>query len=95
MSAFLSVDLLTDFAAFCLTDYIDWRYILSWFVFSTQLVNCCPLPPSQCTVYCTGTYKIASQPQTKMTSKDDIKKLVSLCSFVHGKNGSIPILTVT
>ncbi len=42
MSAFLSVDLLTDFAAFCLTDFIDWRYIHSWFVFSTQFVNCCP-----------------------------------------------------
>ncbi len=42
MSAFLSVDLLTDFAAFCLTDFLDWRYIHSWFVFSTQLVNCCP-----------------------------------------------------
>ncbi len=42
MSAFLSVDLLTDFAAFCLTDFIDWRYTHSWFVFSTQLVNCCP-----------------------------------------------------
>jgi hypothetical protein len=42
MSAFLSVDLLTDFAAFCLTDFIDWRYIHSWSVFSTQLVNCFP-----------------------------------------------------
>ncbi len=42
MSAFLSVDLLTDFVAFCLTDFIDWRYIHSWFAFSTQLVNCCP-----------------------------------------------------
>jgi hypothetical protein len=42
MSAFLSVDLLTDFAAFCLTDFIDRRYIHSWFVFSTQLENCCP-----------------------------------------------------
>jgi hypothetical protein len=42
MSAFLSVDLLTDFSAFCLTDFIDWRYTHSWFVFSTQLVNCCP-----------------------------------------------------
>ena len=42
MSAFLSVDLLTDFAAFCLTDFIDWRYSHSWFVFSTQLVSCCP-----------------------------------------------------
>jgi hypothetical protein len=42
MSAFLSVDLLTDFAAFCLIDFIDWRYIYSWFVVSTQFVNCCP-----------------------------------------------------
>jgi hypothetical protein len=42
MSAFLLVDLLTDFAAFCLTDFIDWRYIHSWLEFSTQLVNCCP-----------------------------------------------------
>ncbi len=133
MSAFLSVVLLTDFAAFCLTDFMDWRYIHSWFVFSTQLVNycphgrrnytllvyCCPSivpslwppspsPPSRCTVYtdsvwlwgiggvlkCTvdhilqefytlflsrfRTYKIASSPLTKMTSKDDIKGLVSL-----------------
>ena len=30
------------------------------------------------------TYKIALPPQTKMTSKDDIKGLVSLSSFVHG-----------
>jgi hypothetical protein len=43
MSSFLSVDLLTEFAASSLTDFIDWRYIHSWFVFSTQLVNCCPL----------------------------------------------------
>ncbi len=40
-SAFLTVDLLTDFAALCLTDFIDWRYTHPWFVFSTQLVNCC------------------------------------------------------
>ncbi len=135
MSAFLSVDLLTDFAAFWLTDFIDWRYIHSWFVVSTQLVNCCPhgrrnysilylctvapllyllsdlLPPppsSQCTE-CTDSlwlwggggvlkctvghilqefstlflarfriYKFALPPLTKMTSKDDIKGLVSL-----------------
>jgi hypothetical protein len=29
MSAFLKIDLLTDFTAFCLTDFIDWRYIHS------------------------------------------------------------------
>ena len=133
MSAFLSVDLLTDFAAFCLTDFIDWIYIHSWIVFSTQLVNCCPhgkrnytllvyCCPSTCTFSLTSfplppfpmysiyrqcvteggwggwkctvdhilqefytlfltrfrTYKIASPPLTKMTSKDDIEGLVSL-----------------
>ncbi len=53
MSAFLSVDLLTDFAAFCLTDFIDWRYTHSWFVFSTQLVNCCPpMHEGTILVYC-------------------------------------------
>ena len=124
---------LTDFAAFCLTDFLDWRYTHLWLVFSTLLVNCCPpwmgrnytcvllgvaplldllseiLPPPplpnvqyirtmcdcvgggmKCTVdhflqefytlFLTSfrTYKIASPPQTKMTSKDDIKGLVSL-----------------
>jgi hypothetical protein len=134
MSAFLSVDLLTDFAAFCLTDFIDWRYIHSWSVFSTQIVNCCPhgqsnytcvLLPLYCTfsltsspplpnvqymqtvcdcgggdvkMYC-GPYSagvlqsVSDQIQNlqncfttpnKMTSKDDIKGLVSLSSFVHG-----------
>ncbi len=39
---FFKNDLLTDFAALCLTDFIDWRWIHSWLVFSTQLVNCCP-----------------------------------------------------
>ncbi len=39
---FYKIDLLTDFAAVCLTDFIDWRYIHSWLVFSTQLVICCP-----------------------------------------------------
>jgi hypothetical protein len=29
MSAFLKIDLLTDFVAFCLIDFIDWRYIHS------------------------------------------------------------------
>jgi hypothetical protein len=75
MSAFLSVDLLTDFAAFCLTDFIDWRYIHSWFVYSTQLVNCCShgqrnytclLLPST-----VGTFSLTSSPlppsQTKCT----------------------------
>ncbi len=135
MSAFLSVDLLTDFAAFCLTDFIDWRYIHSWFVFFDPACELLPpwtkeiylctvapllyllsdlLPPPPFPMYsilytdsvwlwgggmgvvlkCTvdhilqefytqfltrfRTYKIASPPQTKMTSKDDIEGLGSL-----------------
>ncbi len=39
---FFKIDLLTDFAALCLTDFIGWICIHSWLVFSTQLVNCCP-----------------------------------------------------
>ncbi len=45
MSGFLKIDLLSDYVALCLTDFtdfIDWRYIHSWLVFSTHLVNCCP-----------------------------------------------------
>ena len=65
MSAFLSVDLLTDFAAFCLKDFIDWRYIHSWFVFSTQLGSCCPHVPRTYTclllpLYCT--FSLTSSP---------------------------------
>jgi hypothetical protein len=29
MSLFFKIDLLTEFAALCLTDFIDWRYIHS------------------------------------------------------------------
>ncbi len=71
MSAFLSVDLLTDFAAFCLTDFIDWRYIHSRFVFSTQLVNCCPHGRRNYTcvllpLYCT--FSLTSSPPFPMYS---------------------------
>jgi hypothetical protein len=45
----LKVDLLMDSAALYLTYFIDWRYIHSWLVFSTQLVNWCPHGWSNCT----------------------------------------------
>jgi hypothetical protein len=137
---FFKIDLLTDFAALCLTDFIEWRYTHSWLVFSTQLVNCCPhgrrnytcvllplyllsdLPPSpsqiRCKVYtdnvwlwgggvelCCRPYSagvlnsVSDQIQNlqncfttpnKMTSKDDIKGLVSLkflCPWVRETQG--------
>jgi hypothetical protein len=117
--------------------FIDWRYIHSWLVFSTQLVNCFPMDEETILVYCCPstfsltspplpppqskrqysinrqcvavgggsrwvlscvvdhilqeyytlfltrfrTYTFASLPQTKMTSKDDIRGLVSLKFF--------------
>jgi hypothetical protein len=45
MSAFLSVDLLTDFAAFCLKDLIDWRYIHSQVGIFDPAAACEMLPP--------------------------------------------------
>ncbi len=72
MSAFLWVDLLTDFAAFCLTDFIDWRYIHSWFVFSTQLVKCCPHGRRNSTcvllpLYCTFSLTSSLSPPSQCT----------------------------
>jgi hypothetical protein len=42
MSAFLYHWPVNGLCRMCSTDFIDWRYIHSWLVFSTQLVNCCP-----------------------------------------------------
>jgi hypothetical protein len=67
---FFKIDLLTDFAAMCLTDFIDWRYIHSWLP-----VNCCPHGGGGCCIDSLSDQiqnKFASPPQTKMTSKDDI-----------------------
>ncbi len=35
-----------------LPDFIGWRYIHSWLVFSIQLVNCCPMDEGTILVYC-------------------------------------------
>jgi hypothetical protein len=133
---FFKIGLLTDFAALCFTDFIDWRYIHSvvcifdpaWTVApmeeGTILVNCYPSsfsltsPPSplpklknllysiyrQC-VWLGGDVELCCRPYAavvlhsvsgqiqslqncyttpkQITSKDDIKGLVSLSSFVH------------
>jgi hypothetical protein len=76
---FFKIDLLTDFAA----DFIDWRYIHSWLVFSTQLVNCCLVDyilQELYTLFLTKlrTYIITSPSHAKMTSKYVRQGLVSL-----------------
>ncbi len=50
---FFKIDLLTDFAALWLTDFIDLRFIHSWLVFSTQPVNCCPTDEGTIQYLCT------------------------------------------
>ncbi len=74
---FFKIDLLTDFAALCLTGFIDWRYIhsYSWLVFSTQLVSCCPHGRRNytCVLYCCpSTFSLTSPPsQSKCTVNTD------------------------
>jgi hypothetical protein len=72
---FFKIDLLTDFAALCLTEFIDWRYIHSWMVFSTQLVNCCPhgRRSYRCVLLPLYTFSLTSPPpsQTKCTVYTD------------------------
>jgi hypothetical protein len=79
MSAFFKIyllNLLTDFAALCLTDFIDWRYIHSWVVFSTQLkLNCCPYGRRNFTCVLLPLYLLSDLPpppsQTKCTVYTD------------------------
>ncbi len=71
---FFKIDLFTDFAALCLTDFIDWRYIHSWLVFSTQLVNCCPHGRRNYTCVLLSLYLLSDlppPPQTKCTEYSD------------------------
>jgi hypothetical protein len=59
---FFIIDLLTDFAALCLTDFIDWRIIHPWLVFLTQLVNCFPNAPSNYTCVLLPLYLLSDLP---------------------------------
>ncbi len=73
MSAFLLVDLVTDISAFCLTDFIDWRYIHSWMIFF-QLVNCCPHGRRKYTCVLLplySTFSLTSSPLLKETVQYD------------------------
>jgi hypothetical protein len=64
-----------DFAALFLTDFIDWRYIHSWLVSSTQLVNCCPQGRRNYTCVLLPLYLLSDSPpplsQTKCTVYTD------------------------
>ncbi len=90
---FFKIDLLTEFAALCLTDFIDWRYIHSLVatVFSTQLVNCCPHGRRYYTCVLLPLYLLSDLPpsppppsQTKCTVYTD-----SVCVWGVGANCAV------
>jgi hypothetical protein len=62
-----------DFAALCLTDFIDWRYIHSWLLFSTQIVNYCHHGRRNYTCVLLSLYLLSDLPpsQTKWTVYTD------------------------
>jgi hypothetical protein len=49
---FYKIDLWTNFAALCLTDFIDWRYIHSWLVFCPSLCTVAPMDEGTILLYC-------------------------------------------
>jgi hypothetical protein len=50
---FFKIDLLTDFAALCLTDFIDWRYnLLIGLYFQPSLWTVAPMEEGTILVYC-------------------------------------------
>ncbi len=72
MSAFFLIDLLTDIATLCLTDFIDWKYIHSLVgIFDPA---CKLLPPWTKELYlCPSIFSLTSSPpsQTKCTVYTD------------------------
>ncbi len=90
---FFKIDLLTDFAAWCLTDFIDWRSIHSWLVFSTQLVNCCPMDEGSILLYCCPSTRVSFETsfyskQTKLEPK--LVSALSEKNLCFGCLASIP-----
>jgi hypothetical protein len=61
---FFKIDLLTDFAALCLTDFIDWRYIHSVVcIFRPSLWTVAPMDKGTIFVYCCpSSFSLTSHP---------------------------------
>jgi hypothetical protein len=51
----------------CLTYFIDWKYIHSWLVFLTLLVNCCPHERRNYTCVLLPLYLLSDLPPTVYT----------------------------
>jgi hypothetical protein len=81
MSAFFKIDLFADFAALGLTDFIDWRYIHSWLLFSTHLVNCCPHGRRNYTFVLLALYHLSDLPPPPFQTMNSIYRQ---CVAVRG-----------
>ncbi len=84
MSVFFKIDLLTEFAAFCFTDFIDWRYIHPWLVFSTQLVNCYPHGWRNYTCVLLSLYLLSDPPPLP---KLNVQYIQTVCCWGGGGGG--------
>ncbi len=83
---FFRIGLLTDFAALCITHFIDWRYIHSWLVFSTQLVNCCP-PWTKELYLCTVVPLPSFWPHPPSPSQTKCTVIQTVCGCGRGVGG--------
>ncbi len=84
---FFKIDLL---AALCLTDCIDWRYIHSWLVFSTQLVNCWSPWTKELYILCT----VAPLPSLwpPPIPKPNVQYIQTVCGCVGvGRGGGVEL----
>ncbi len=87
MRLFFKTDLFTDFAALCLTDFIDWRYFHSWLVFSTQLVNCCPHGHRNYTYVLLSLYLLSDLPSPSPLPKVNVQYIQTMCGCWGGGGG--------
>jgi hypothetical protein len=70
---------LTNFEALCLTDFIDWRHIHSWLVFSTHLLNCCPHGRRNYTCVLLPLYLLSDFPPPLPLPKLNVQYIQTVC----------------
>jgi hypothetical protein len=85
---FFKIDLLTDFAALWLKNFMNWRYIQSRLVFSTQLVNCCPHGRRNYTCVLLPLYLLSDLPPPAPTlPKLNVQYMQTVCGCGGGRWG--------
>jgi hypothetical protein len=75
------------FCGMCLTYFIDWRYIHSWLVFSTQLVNCCPHGRRNYACVLLSLYHLSDLPPSLPLPKVNVHNIQTVCGCGGGGGG--------